>query len=146
MNSQGTQPYVDMYPLSPKLPSHPGCHITLSRVPCAVQYILVRYQFSVCQCVHALSHFLPFRIGVMPVLLLFLIVEWVEISWPCYLQYLLPESIFLLAFFWGHWATVLFLYILVACAELLHPSLIFSFSLIHFVFIKAKLPGLAMFM
>ena len=22
---------------SPKLPSHPGCHITLSRVPCAVQ-------------------------------------------------------------------------------------------------------------
>ena len=41
---------------------------------------------------------------------------------------------------------MLFLHILVACAELLHPSLIFSFSLIHFVFTKAKLPGLAMFM
>ena len=25
-----------MYPFSPKLPSHPGCHITLSRAPCAV--------------------------------------------------------------------------------------------------------------
>ena len=27
----------------PKLPSHPGCHITLSRVPCAVQWVLVGY-------------------------------------------------------------------------------------------------------
>ena len=25
----------------PKLPSHPGCHITLSRVPCALQSLLV---------------------------------------------------------------------------------------------------------
>ena len=33
MNSKGTQPYIHMYPFSPKLPSHPGCHITLSRVP-----------------------------------------------------------------------------------------------------------------
>ena len=40
VNSQGTQPYTYMYPFSPKLPSHPGCHITLSRVPCAI-YILV---------------------------------------------------------------------------------------------------------
>ena len=24
-------------PFSSKLPSHPGCHITLSRVPCAIQ-------------------------------------------------------------------------------------------------------------
>ena len=28
---------VYTYPFSPKLPSHPGCHITLSRVPCAIQ-------------------------------------------------------------------------------------------------------------
>ena len=34
VNSKGTQPYIYMYSFSPKLPSHPGCHITLSRVPC----------------------------------------------------------------------------------------------------------------
>ena len=33
----GSQPYIYMYPFSPKLPSHLGCHIALSRVPCAVQ-------------------------------------------------------------------------------------------------------------
>ena len=38
MHSKGTQLYIYMYPLSPKLPSHPGYHITLSRVPCAIQY------------------------------------------------------------------------------------------------------------
>ena len=27
------------------LPSHPGCHIALSRVPCTVQYVLVAYPF-----------------------------------------------------------------------------------------------------
>ena len=32
---KGTQPY--MYLFSPKLPSHPGCHVMLSRVPCALQ-------------------------------------------------------------------------------------------------------------
>ena len=37
VNSKGTQPYVYMYSFSPKLPSHSGCHITLSRVPCAIQ-------------------------------------------------------------------------------------------------------------
>ena len=40
-----TQPYIHTYPFSPKLPSHPGCHITLSRVPCAVQEVLVDYPF-----------------------------------------------------------------------------------------------------
>ena len=35
MHSTGTQPYTYMCPFSPKLPSHPGCHVTLSRVPCA---------------------------------------------------------------------------------------------------------------
>ena len=34
-NSQGTQPFIYMYLFSPKLPSHPGCHITSSRVPCS---------------------------------------------------------------------------------------------------------------
>ena len=33
---KGTQPYVCQYPFSPKIPSHPGCRITLGRVPCAV--------------------------------------------------------------------------------------------------------------
>ena len=36
VNSKGTQPYIYMYPFSPKLLSPPGCHITLSRVPCAI--------------------------------------------------------------------------------------------------------------
>ena len=26
-----------MYPFSPKVPSHPGCHVTLSRVSCAIE-------------------------------------------------------------------------------------------------------------
>ena len=42
-NSEGTQPYIYMYPFSPKVPSYPGCHITLNRVPCAIQYVLVGY-------------------------------------------------------------------------------------------------------
>ena len=33
MNSEEIQPYIYTHPFSPKLPSHPGCHITLSRVP-----------------------------------------------------------------------------------------------------------------
>ena len=33
-----------MYPFSPKFPSLPGCHITLSRVPCAIQLVIhVKY-------------------------------------------------------------------------------------------------------
>lgn len=35
---EGIQPYTCMYLLSPKHPSPPGCHITLSRVPCAVRW------------------------------------------------------------------------------------------------------------
>ncbi|KAB0364431.1 hypothetical protein FD754_008587, partial [Muntiacus muntjak] len=31
VDSKGTQPYIYMYPFSPKFPSHPGCHTTLSR-------------------------------------------------------------------------------------------------------------------
>ena len=37
VNSEETQPDIHMYPCSSKLASHPGCHITLSRVPCAKQ-------------------------------------------------------------------------------------------------------------
>jgi len=33
---KGTQPYIYMYPFSPKLLFHPGCHITLSRIPWAL--------------------------------------------------------------------------------------------------------------
>ena len=36
VNSKRTQPYMYMYPFS-KLPSHPGCHIALTRVPCAIK-------------------------------------------------------------------------------------------------------------
>ena len=35
-----------------KLPSHPGCSITLSRVPCAIQQDLVGYPFLMQKCVH----------------------------------------------------------------------------------------------
>ena len=34
---QGTQSYIYMYPISLKLPFHPGHHIILNRVPCAIQ-------------------------------------------------------------------------------------------------------------
>ena len=37
VDSKGTQPYIYMYAFSPQLPSHPGCHLTLSTVPGAVQ-------------------------------------------------------------------------------------------------------------
>ena len=43
MNSEGTQPYMYLYPFSPKLLSHPGCHITLSRIPCASRSLLVTH-------------------------------------------------------------------------------------------------------
>ena len=46
------QVYLSTYPLSPRLPSHPGCHITLSRVPCAIREVLVGYSFQLQQCVH----------------------------------------------------------------------------------------------
>ena len=37
VNNEGTQPYIHMCPFFPKLPFHPGCHITLGRVPYAIQ-------------------------------------------------------------------------------------------------------------
>ena len=46
MNSGGTQPYIYMYPLSPKLSSHLGCHRTLSRVSCAIGRSLLVIHFK----------------------------------------------------------------------------------------------------
>ena len=43
--SEATQPYIFMRSFSPRLPSHPDCHIILSKVPCAMQSVLVSYQF-----------------------------------------------------------------------------------------------------
>jgi len=37
VDCKGTQPYIHVYPYSPKLPSHPGCHIILSRILCAIK-------------------------------------------------------------------------------------------------------------
>ena len=47
-----------MYPFSSKLPSHPGCHITPSRVPRAVQQVLVGYPFKIQQWVHGVPWWL----------------------------------------------------------------------------------------
>ena len=35
VDSERTQPYISLYPFSPRLPSHWGWHIILSRIPCA---------------------------------------------------------------------------------------------------------------
>ena len=43
VDSKGTQPYTHVCPFSPKLPSHPGCYITLNRVPCAIQEVLAGF-------------------------------------------------------------------------------------------------------
>ena len=42
---QRDSPFIYVYPFSPKLPSHPDCHETLSGVPCAIQYLLDGYPF-----------------------------------------------------------------------------------------------------
>ena len=42
----GTQPFIYIYPFSPKPPSHPGCHITLSRVPCAILQVEKVYYYT----------------------------------------------------------------------------------------------------
>ena len=46
MNSKEIQPYIYTYSISPKLPSYPGCHIILSRVP--VLYVRTRPPFWTC--------------------------------------------------------------------------------------------------
>ena len=37
--------HIHVSPFLPKLHFHPGCHVTLGRVPCAVQQVLVGYPF-----------------------------------------------------------------------------------------------------
>ena len=46
VGSEGTQPYVFVHPSSPKLPSRPGCCMTLSRVPCAMRQALLVVHFD----------------------------------------------------------------------------------------------------
>ena len=51
---QGTQPHIYMHTFSPKLPFHPGCHITLSRVLCTCYTLspcwLSFFNTAVCIC------------------------------------------------------------------------------------------------
>ena len=42
-NRKGIQSYICMLPFSPKFPSHAGCHITLSRVPCWMPLFVISY-------------------------------------------------------------------------------------------------------
>ena len=46
VNGKGTQPHIHMYPFFRTLPSHPGCQMTLSRVPCVVQQNLSTNPFD----------------------------------------------------------------------------------------------------
>ena len=50
--SRESQPFTHMHAFSPKLPSLPGCRITVSRVPCAGPQDLVRHPLWVRFCVH----------------------------------------------------------------------------------------------
>ena len=45
--SEGIQPYIYMNPCFPKPPSDPGCHITLGRVPYAIQKVFAGYPFEI---------------------------------------------------------------------------------------------------
>ena len=51
-----------MYPFSPDLPSHPGRHITLSRVPC--------------ECKPSASHSVSFHFTTLPPATHFLVIGW----------------------------------------------------------------------
>ena len=54
--SKMNQPYIYIYPLPYGLPSHSGHHSALSRVPCAIQQVLISYlfytQYQQCICVN----------------------------------------------------------------------------------------------
>lgn len=43
--SEGTRPYIYIHPLSCKLFSHSGCHMTLNTGPCSIQESLAGYPF-----------------------------------------------------------------------------------------------------
>ena len=46
MHSKGTQPYIHVYPFSPKLRSHPGCHVILSGFPGLYRRSVLVIQFK----------------------------------------------------------------------------------------------------
>ena len=52
-----------MHPFFSKLPSHPGCHITPSRVPCALQQGFVGYPFKTYQCFEEINKMAPPRLS-----------------------------------------------------------------------------------
>ena len=62
-----TQIYT--YPFSPKLPSHPGCHITLSRVPCvhSMSLLVIHFKYSsVCMSIpNSLTTSSPYPKGIL---------------------------------------------------------------------------------
>ena len=47
VDSKGTRADACMYSLTPKLLTDSGCHLTLGRVPCAAQQVLVGYPFYI---------------------------------------------------------------------------------------------------
>ena len=49
MDNKKTQPYIYMYPFSPKLPSHPSCHITLNRDSVGLNCLSI-LNIAVCTC------------------------------------------------------------------------------------------------
>ena len=59
MNSKGTQRYLYMYSLSPKLLSHPSCHIILSRVSCAISRSLLVTHFKYSSMYMSIPNSLP---------------------------------------------------------------------------------------
>ena len=61
--------YIHTYPFSPKLPSHPGCHITLSRVPCvhSMSLLVIHFKYSsVCMSIpNSLTTSSPYPKGIL---------------------------------------------------------------------------------
>ena len=91
VDSKWTPSNISMYPFSPQLPSHPGCHITLSRVPRAIQQVLVDYSFEIQQYVHVSVRF--FNYPFSPLLTL------TELSTSSSLERAKEESTHIRAFF-----------------------------------------------
>ena len=56
---------IYIYPLSFGLPSHLGYHRALSRVPCAIEQILVSYLLYIWQCIYA-KPYLPIHPNLFP--------------------------------------------------------------------------------
>ena len=52
---KNNQPYIDMYPLLFELSSYSGHHRALSRVPGAIQQVIINYLFYTQQCIYVNS-------------------------------------------------------------------------------------------